>query len=125
MGSEDLQGHHAGFVEKLREIDDEAWMVMEHRRFQTQLKNVTKKSRNDDARRTGIKKPKSAARQEAGKSKVASLISWQQDVRAAKNALAAEGYQGSLKLAKGMPMHQKTMELQKARATSVSAASSQ
>ena len=99
-----FEDRHKDFVEKLKRIDDEAGGVINQtkrvsRRFQIQLQKVRKKS-EAAARNRWQAKPKSVARQEAGKKKAASLKAWQEQVRIAKQTLKAEGYEGSFNLKK-------------------------
>ena len=113
LQGKDVEERHKGFVEKLKRIDDEAGKVIDQtrrvsRRFQTQLQKVKTKS-EAAARKRWQAKPKSAARQEAGKMKAASLKAWHEQVRIAKQTLKAEGYEGSFNLKKGMPMHKKIL----------------
>ena len=76
-----------------------------------------------NARAAPTSKPKSLARQNAGKIKAASFTSWTNDFKAAREALKQEGYKGSLKLKKGMPMYEKIQEIKKQRVAQASAAS--
>ena len=64
---------------------------------------------------------KSAARRQAGKLRAEALTSWRQEFKAAREALKEEGYKGSLKLKKGMPMYNKIQEVRKGRAAAASA----
>ena len=72
------------------------------------------------ASKTHSVKPKSKKRKEAGKIKAASLKLYHEDFRAARKALKDEGYKGSLKMKRGMPMYAKVEELRKVRATRAS-----
>ena len=76
------------------------------------MKKLAKKNRN--AAQTAAKRPKSVARQTAGKRKAASLKSWHARFRQARQALQDEGYTGSLKLKKGMPLYEKMQQMQRA-----------
>ena len=62
---------------------------------------------------------KSIARKEAGKVQAASLTSWRQDFRAARDALKQEGDTGSLKLRKDMPMYAKIQQVRRARISEI------
>ena len=64
------------------------------------------------------KKPKSAARMEAGKIKAGSLTLWKQACQDARAALKAAGYNGSVSLKKGGPVYTKAVELLKDRIAS-------
>ena len=121
--STDLQTQHGGLGESLRKIDDTMWKVVSDtkqigRRFKCQVTKVKKKMA--PTARLTTKPSKSAARQEAGKLKADSLTAWKQDIKTAVAALKEEGYKGSLKFKKGMPVHTKIIELQKARLSGVS-----
>ena len=124
--SSDLQQNHPDLVDKLRRMDDETWKVLNQtktvdRRFRTQLEKVNKKCA---ATPRGERKPsKSVARVNAGKLKAVSLAMRHKDFKDARQALKDEGYEGSLKVKKGMPMHNKIVELQKARASSAAGGS--
>ena len=117
MCSNDLREHYPSLVEVLEQTK------RVDRRFQTQLQKVTKKSTQARFAHAVKKKEKSAARQQAGKTKAVALAAWRKDFRDARQALKDEGYKGSLKLKKGLPMHTKIVELQKARAAAASAPS--
>ena len=95
-----------------------------NRRLQIQLQR-TKKAAATKAQNKlpQCRRPKNAARQEAGKLKASSLAVYHQRFRAALQALKDEGYTGSLKLKKGMPMHTKMLELKAKRMAGVSASS--
>ena len=106
--------------EKVRKIDEEAGRAVERakqidRRMQRQARAAEKKAVVASSGPRTLK-AKSAARRNAGKVKAEALASWHADVRVARQALKNEGYTGSLNLKKGMPMHQKIMEIQNARA---------
>ena len=110
-----MQEQHGNFVEKLKKSDDEVGNVMYQTkrvsgRYQTQLRNVEKKSAPATNKGRNSKQ-KSTARQETSKVKAESLTEWQGQVRRAKQALQAEGYKGTLNLKKGRPMHNKSLQL--------------
>jgi len=116
-----LQEHHPALVEKLTKIDDSSFKILGEaksvdRRLQTQLQKTKKaaaaKAQGMLPRSTHLK---NSARQEAGKLKASSLAMYHQDFKAARQALKDEGYTGSLKLKKGMPMHTKMLELKEKR----------
>ena len=118
--SGELQEKHPQLVERASKIDDELWNLVGNtkrvgRRFQTQLRKVTDRISSLQARSASSLKPKSAGRKEAGKLKAESLRLWRQDFSAAREALKREGYKGSLKLKKGMPMYTKIEEMRQAR----------
>ena len=116
--SSDLQENHADLVEKMDKIDDEVWKVFQSakkisRRFEGQVQKAKKKAAQ--SRRPSATPSKSVKRQEAGKLKAVSLTSWRQDCASAREALKKEGYKGSLKVKKGMPMYEKVLAIQKGR----------
>lgn len=118
--SDELQKNQGPLVEKVRKIDEEAGRAVERakqidRRMQRQARAAEKKAVVASSGPRTLK-AKSAARRNAGKVKAEALASWHADVRVARQALKNEGYTGSLNLKKGMPMHQKIMEIQNARA---------
>ena len=121
-----LQERHPLLVEKLSKIDDSSFKILGEaksvdRRLQTQLQKTKKAAEakaQDKSRSTRLK---NAARQEAGKLKAGSLTMYHQDFKAARQALKDEGYTGSLKLKKGMPMHTKMLELKERRVAGVAA----
>ena len=122
-----LQEHHPVLVEKLNKIDDLSFKILGEaksvdRRLQTQLQK-TKKATAAKAQGTLPRggRLKNTARQAAGKLKAASLEMCHQDFKAARQALKDEGYTGSLKLKKGMPMHTKMLELKERRVPGVAA----
>ena len=80
------------------------------------VKSQTGSRRYKQARSASSLKPKSAGRKEVGRLKAESLRLWRQDFSAAREALKREGYKGSLKLKKGMPMYTKIEEMREARA---------
>lgn len=117
--SGELQEKHPKLIEMVNKVDDETWKLLGNtkrveRRFRTQQDKVCKKI-SATARPAYTTKPKSTARKEAGKLKAASLTTWRQDFRVAREALKQEGYAGSLKLKKGMPMYTKIEEVRKSR----------
>ena len=95
-----------------------------YRRLQSQLQKA-KKAAAAKTQNTGPhKRVKNAARREAGKLKAASLATYHQDFRAARQALKDEGYTGSLKLKKGLAMHTKIVELKQRRLAGATASGS-
>ena len=126
VSSSDIQQNHPSLLDKVRSMDDEAWKILSQtkvidRRFRTQVEKVKKKTAKAARFET---KPKSVARQNAGKLKAAFLTLRNKTFKDAVAALKAEGYKGSLKIKKGMPVHNKMVELQKAQAASASTARS-
>ena len=124
--SSEIQQNHPDLVDKVRSMDDEAWKILSQtkiidRRFRTQVEKVKKKTAKAARFET---KPKSVARKNAGKLKAAFLTTRNKTFKDAVEALKAEGYKGSLKIKKGMPVHNKMVELQKAQAASASTARS-
>ena len=120
--SGDLSEKHPKLVEMAQKVDDESWRLLENtkrvdRRLRTQQQKVSKKFA---ARPVYTTVMKSTARKEAGKLKAASLTMWRQDFSTARDALKQEGYKGSLKLKKGMPMYAKIEELRKSRIATAS-----
>ena len=120
MLSGELQAKHPQLVERASKIDDEIWNLVGStkrvgRRFQTQLRKVTDRISSLQASSASSLKPKSVARKEAGKLKAESLRLWRQDFSAAREALKREGYKGSLKLKKGVPMYINLKKCGKAR----------
>ena len=57
----------------------------------------------------------SEARKEAGRRKVGSLSNWQEEVRTAHQDLKGNGYSGTLKLKKGMPLYERIQENRRTR----------
>ena len=120
-GSQDVS-----LVDKARRMDDEAWKILSRakaldRRFRTQLEKIKKKLTPKGRFET---KPKSVARQNAGKLKAASLATRNKTFKEAVQSLKAENYKGSFTIKKGMPVHSRMIELQKAQAASASSACS-
>lgn len=105
------------FVAKMRKIDEDAGglpsaLGNHEGRLQAQARLVARQG-----------KAKSSGRREAGKSKAAALGQWQQEVKAASEALKKEGYQGSLNLKKSGHLYSKILELRGAPGASSSAVS--
>ena len=128
--SGELTEKYPQLLEMVNKIDDEAWTLSQNtkrvgRRFQIQNIRVAKKI-TAAARPAYATKLKSIRRKEAGKIKAESLATWRQDFSAARAALKQEGYTGSLKLKKGMPMYTKIEEVRRTRIATLpgSAASS-
>ena len=107
----------------LRLLGDGLWQVMAsakivHRRNMTQNKNVTAKLSQSLACSSSAptsKKPKSQKRQLAGKVKSASLAGWRAELSEARLELLNEGYTGTLKFKKGLPLYQKVQEMRQAK----------
>ena len=57
---------------------------------------------------------KSKKRQDAGKNKASSLALWRAECAEARQALKDEGYTGSLKFKKGLPLYEKIREIRQA-----------
>ena len=84
----------------------------------TQNKNVTAKLSQSLACSSSAptsKKPKSQKRQLAGKVKSASLAGWRAELSEARLKLLNEGYTGTLKFKKGLPLYQKVQEMRQAK----------
>jgi len=114
--STDMQANHGEIVEKIRKIDNDVWKVISSskqvsRRFQSHVRQVKKKIAPVAPLRS---KTKSAARQEAGKVKAASLETWRQECANARTALKQDGYKGSMKVKQGGAVHNKIIELRQA-----------
>ena len=56
-------------------------------------------------------RPKSKKMQDAGKNKAHALQPWKAELAAARAALRADGYTGTLSFKKGLPLHNKILEL--------------
>lgn len=77
------------------------------RRLRMQTQRVVAKLLGKRSLATSASKPKSPKRVAAGRLKAVSLVKWTKDLRDAREALRNEGYEGSLKLAKGTPLYEK------------------
>ena len=129
--SDDLKKNHPKLFEMVQKLDYESWRVCENtkrvdRRLRTLQQKVSTKIakvacplRTIAMKSNGTIAMKSIARKEAGKVKAASLTSWRQDFRAARDALKQEGYTGSLKLRKDMPMYAKIQQVRRARISEI------
>ena len=106
----------------LSEFHSGVWEVMNaakrhDRRLKQQLRRATAKLSEPSGARVGAlaKQPKSKRRQEAGKRKTESLSPWRAEVSTACQELRNEGYKGSLKLKRGMPLYERIQTHRQAR----------
>ena len=109
---------HATFIHKIDKLDGDMWGSLEEAkrlksRFQMQYKKVAARTKKQT--REGLlsnsSRPKSKARQTAGKKKAATLKEWHALFTEGRTALESECYKGSLKLKKGMPLYKKIQDL--------------
>ena len=126
--SSDIKEKHPHMSDKLMSIDDKVWKLQSkikplHRRLLNQVEKVKKKTAQTP--RWTNSKPKSVARQNAGKIKAAALAERNKAFKDAVESLKAEGYKGSFKMKRGSPVHSRMMsQLQQAQAASAASASS-
>ena len=123
--SSDIKQNHPRLSEQLATIDDKIWKAVNRtkhvsRRLRTQVEKVRKKVAPAGSSET---RPKSVARQNAGKLKAASLTLRNNAFKDAVQSFKSEGYTGSFTMKKGGAVYNKMAELQKARASAAAGSS--
>ena len=109
------------FSQELGEVEKELWdMRVAARSCSGSIDARFQMARRRSAKEVKLAGPRkkrvaSEARKEAGKRKVGSLSNWHGEVRTAHQDLKGNGYSGTLKLKKGMPLYERIQENRRAR----------
>ena len=118
-------------VQGIKSVEDDAWDALQNARrvdgrLGLQVRKVAARlaKQVQSAASKSAAKPKSEKRQAAGKRKATSLIAWHTEFSEARQALKDEGYTGTFKLKKGLPLYEKIQAKRRAKFTASAGSSS-